>query len=107
MKRKKLGMEKTELINYYTGCRIIFSHYGDEHQRKQLIQELGELIVAITKNDLENIIEEMADVEVVLDQFKIAYPKISNKIDEVMLQKVKRQLCRIKTEKEKNQWKKH
>lgn len=100
-------MEKTELINYYTGCRIIFSHYGDEHQRKQLIQELGELIVAITKNDLENIIEEMADVEVVLDQFKIAYPKISNKIDEVMLQKVKRQLCRIKTEKEKNQWKKH
>lgn len=94
-------MGKTELINYYTGCKIIFSHYGEEHQKKQLIQELGELIVAITKDDLENVIEEMADVEVVLDQFKINYPKINNKIDTAMLNKVNRQLRRIKEEKEK------
>lgn len=94
-------MEKTELINYYTGCKIIFSHYGEEHQKKQLIQELGELIVAITKDDLENVIEEMADVEVMLDQFKINYPKINNKIDAAMLNKVNRQLRRIKEEKEK------
>ncbi len=94
-------MEKTELINYYTGCKIIFSHYGEEHQKKQLIQELGELIVAITKDDLENVIEEMADVEVMLDQFKINYPKINNKIDTAMLNKVNRQLRRIKEEKEK------
>lgn len=94
-------MEKTELINYYTGCKIIFSHYGEEHQKKQLIQELGELIVAITKDDLENVIEEMTDVEVMLDQFKINYPKINNKIDTAMLNKVNRQLRRIKEEKEK------
>ena len=94
-------MEKTELINYYTGCKIIFSHYGEEHQKKQLIQELGELIVAITKDDLENVIEEMVDVEVMLDQFKINYPKINNKIDTAMLNKVNRQLRRIKEEKEK------
>ena len=94
-------MEKTELINYYTGCKIIFSHYGEEHQKKQLIQELGELIVAITKDDLENVIEEMADVEVMLDQFKTNYPKINNKIDTAMLNKVNRQLRRIKEEKEK------
>ena len=94
-------MEKTELINYYTGCKIIFSHYGEEHQKKQLIQELGELIVAITKDDLENVIEEMADVEVMLDQFEINYPKINNKIDTAMLNKVNRQLRRIKEEKEK------
>ena len=94
-------MEKTELINYYTGCKIIFSHYGEEHQKKQLIQELGELIVAITKDDLENVIEEMADVEVMLDQFKINYPKINSKIDTAMLNKVNRQLSRIKEEKEK------
>ena len=94
-------MEKTELINYYTGCKIIFSHYGEEHQKKQLIQELGELIVAITKDDLENVIEEMADVEVMLDQFKINYPKINSKIDTAMLNKVNRQLRRIKEEKEK------
>lgn len=94
-------MEKTELINYYTGCKIIFSHYGEEHQKKQLIQELAELIVAITKDDLENVIEEMADVEVVLDQFKINYPKINGKIDTAMLNKVNSQLRRIKKEKEK------
>lgn len=94
-------MEKTELINYYTGCKIIFSHYGEEHQKKQLIQELGELIVAITKDDLENVIEEMADVEVMLDQFKINCPKINKKIDTAMLNKVSRQLRRIKEEKEK------
>lgn len=100
-------MEKTELINYHTGCKIIFSHYGEEHQKKQLIQELAELIVAITKNDLENIIEEMADVEVMLDQFKIEYQSINNKIDYVMLQKVKRQLDRIYKEKEKTRCQKH
>ena len=100
-------VEKTELINYYTGCRIIFDHYGEEHQKKQLVQELAELIVAITKNDLENIIEEMADVEVVLDQFKIANRKINGKIDRVMLQKVTRQLDRIKQEKEKKECQKH
>ena len=94
-------MEKTELINYYTGCKIIFSHYGEEHQKKQLTQELAELIVAITKDDLENVIEEMADVEVMLDQFKINYPKINGKIDTAMLNKVNRQLRRIKEKKEK------
>ena len=59
------------------------------------------MIVAITKDDLENVIEEMADVEVMLDQFKINYPKINNKIDAAMLNKVNRQLRRIKEEKEK------
>lgn len=68
---------------------------------------MGELIVAITKNDLENIIEEMADVEVMLDQFKIEYQDINNKIDHVMLQKVKRQLDRINKEKEKTKCQKH
>mgnify|MGYP004633636167 CR=1 FL=1 len=76
-------------------------------KKKQLVQELAELIVAITKNDLENIIEEMADVEVVLDQFKIANRRINGKIDRVMLQKVTRQLDRIKQEKEKKECQKH
>lgn len=100
-------MERTELINYYTGCRIIFDHYGEENQKKQLVQELAELIVAITKNDLENIIEEMADVEVMLDQFKIIHPKINGEIDKTMLLKVTRQLNRIKKEKETKECQKH
>lgn len=85
-------------MNYYTGCNIIFRHYGAEHQKKQLIQELSELIVAITKNDLENIIEEIADVQVMLDQFKIANPELQRKSESIMLMKVKRQLERIHNE---------
>lgn len=85
-------------MNYYTGCNIIFRHYGIEHQKKQLIQELSELIVAITKNDLENIIEEIADVQVMLDQFKIGNPEIQRKSESIMLMKVKRQLERIHNE---------
>ena len=49
----------------------------------------------------------MADVEVVLDQFKIANRKINGKIDRVMLQKETRQLDRIKQEKEKKECQKH
>ena len=90
-------MRFTEM-NYYTGCNIIFRHYGAEHQKKQLIQELSELIVAITKNDLENIIEEIADVQVMLDQFKIANPELQRKSESIMLMKVKRQLERIHNE---------
>lgn len=99
-------MRFTEM-NYYTGCNIIFRHYGAEHQKKQLIQELSELIVAITKNDLENIIEEIADVQVMLDQFKIANPELQCKAESIMLMKVKRQLARIRDEQERDRIIKH
>lgn len=94
-------------MNYYTGCNIIFRHYGTENQKKQLIQELSELIVAITKNDLENIIEELADVQVMLDQFKIANPELQRKSESIMLMKVKRQLARIVDEQKRNKIIKH
>ena len=85
--------------NYMTSCRIIFNHYGKQAQERQLIQELGELIVAITKGDLENIIEEMADVQVMIDQFAL-YKDYGDKIIPIQHQKVLRQLIRIKKEKE-------
>ena len=47
----------------------ILNYYGEESQANQLIQELSELIVAITKNDKENIKEEVADILVMLNQF--------------------------------------
>lgn len=40
--------EEREQIEYYTCCRIIFDHYGIETQKLQFIQELSELIQAIT-----------------------------------------------------------
>jgi len=89
-----------EIENYYTACKIIFNHYGKQAQERQLIQELGELIVAITKGDLENIIEEMADVQVMIDQFTINSPYMDKKIINIQHDKALRQLMRIKKEKE-------
>ena len=87
-----------EYIIYGHGCRTIFNHYGIRVQKKQLIQELGELIVALTKSDLENIIEEMADVQVMLDQFKLSNKELDERIQKTKYEKVKRQLQRINEE---------
>lgn len=94
-------MNKKQVETYYTACRFIFNHYGAEAQKRQLIQELAELIVAITKNDLENIIEEMADVQVMLDQFTISENIKYDKIELMQIKKVRRQVKRIMEEKEK------
>lgn len=89
-------MNRAEQRTYFLNCRYIFSHYGQEAQKRQLIQELSELITALTKNDLENTIEEMADVQVMLDQFKINDYKILREMGIIQQKKVLRQLERIK-----------
>lgn len=47
----------------------ILNFYGEEAQANQLVQELAELVVGITKDDIENIKEEIADIEVMMAQF--------------------------------------
>lgn len=87
-----------EQIKYYTGCKTIFDYYGIENQKLQFIQELSELIQAITKNNPDNFIEEIADVQVMIDQFCIAFPELDKKYQKFMLEKVERQLKRIEKE---------
>lgn len=91
--------EEREQIEYYTSCRVIFDHYGQDNQKKQLIQELAELIQAVTKNNEENFIEELADVQVMIDQFLITDPELDEKFQRLQLQKVRRQIKRIYEEK--------
>lgn len=91
-------MQEQEYRTYLSGCNYIFQHYGIERQKQQLIQECAELIVALTKKDLENILEEMADVSVLFTQFTIN-PFYKRKIEKIALSKVKRQLERIHKEK--------
>ena len=50
--------------------RKVWEHYGEEAQTKKLVEELAELITAIAKNDIRAVREEMADVEVMIMQFK-------------------------------------
>ena len=79
----------------------ILNYYGEEAQANQLVQELGELIVAITKCDVENAIEEVADVEIMIEQFKNfeGISKYRDKIEEIKEYKIQRQLRRIEREK--------
>lgn len=51
-------------------------HFGEYHQKIKLIEEMAELMQAIIKNS--NVEEEMADVQIVLDQLKVIYPGWSN-----------------------------
>ena len=46
----------------------IADHYGKGIQQLKLIEECGELIVAVAKGEDKNIIEELADVSIMLEQ---------------------------------------
>ena len=83
------------MTEYNSNLKKIFRHYGKENQKKQLIQELAELIVAITKNDTDNFIEELADVQVIIDQFTLIYPDLFQKLVETKHHKAERQVKRI------------
>lgn len=71
----------------------IMQYYGITNQKRKLVEEMGELITAIARNDEENTIEEMADVCVLLNQFLTSY--IGHEIQRIMNEKVARQLDRI------------
>ena len=96
----------------------IISHYGVNAQQRQLAEEVFELQEVITTHELKNsvsyeiplteltdtkehIAEEIADVMVLLNQFK-AYYNIPNETILVFMRgKVNRQLERIKNETDK------
>lgn len=56
---------------YEDGIQYIADAYGLGNQREKLIEELSELLVAVTHDDRGNIAEEMADVRIMIDQ--VAY----------------------------------
>lgn len=93
----------------------IISHYGVNAQQRQLAEEVFELQEAITTHELKNsvsyeiplteltdtkehIAEEIADVMVLLNQFKAYYDIPNETILVFMRGKVNRQLERIKNE---------
>ena len=87
-------------------ARRILQHYGILHQKSKAIEELAELIVALQKDILGGkeshsraVLEEIADVHIMLTQLlddegdKTAVSLIVDK-------KLKRQMRRIKAEKD-------
>lgn len=60
--------------------------YGKDAQLKMAIEEMAEITQAICKNfrgndNIENIIEEIADVEIMLAQLKLIYGIEQYKVD--------------------------
>lgn len=89
---------------HYAQAELILDHYGIEHQKAKTIEELAELIVALQKNLLSDtdglsreVLEEIADVEIMILQL-LLYAGEFSILYEIMDQKIKRQLERIKEE---------
>ena len=75
----------------------ILLHFGLEHQLEKLKEEVDELIEAIKENNREHIIEETADVQNVLNQFKALYEITDFNLVPVMEFKRDRTINRIES----------
>lgn len=77
--------------------RAAISVWGKDAQENQAIEEMAELIQAINKmrrqpspDHLDNVDEEIADVEIMLDQLKLIYGITDQKIIEIKEKKLER-----------------
>lgn len=84
--------------------RLIFEtaikKYGDFAQMFMSIEEMGELIQALSKNfrgieNVNNIAEEIADVEIMIDQLKIIFG-VEKEVEEFRTIKLERLKKRLK-----------
>lgn len=80
---------------------FLINHYGTLNQKLIAIEEMAELQKAIVKDirqrneeSVEAVIEEIADVQVMLEQLKIIY-SCRTKIDAIMDAKIDRQIKRV------------
>lgn len=90
-------------IGQINKIKNILFHYGAEHQKHKCIEELQELRDAVALEILnldtrEHIIEEYADVAIMLEQLKIMYHITDDEIVNIIDFKLNRQLKRIKDE---------
>lgn len=83
----------------------IAEHYGPSNQSRQLIEEMAELTQALCKAqrvgtmvyNKENIIEEIADVEIMTYQMKCLL-HCFDEVAQVKNEKIARQIARIENE---------
>lgn len=86
--------------------KAVMKHYGYENQREVFVEECAELIQAVQKckrnnTDIsENLKEEIADVMIMCLQMREFVGKGS--IDDIIVEKLQRQLERIEEENEKD-----
>lgn len=88
-----------------TKAAAIMQHYGAQHQLVKLCEECGELIQQAVKcidkgiPYGEDFIEELADVSVMIEQFKsILTPAFAELYEKIITEKLDRQMQRIDDE---------
>ena len=77
--------------NIFSVCQKAIYTYGAEHQQIKALEELGELIQAISRSILgqeHNVEEEIADVEIMLVQLRMMFT--AKDIDEMKMKKLER-----------------
>lgn len=84
-------------MNYLIRC--IADHYGPKIQIDKTVEELSELIRALVRHDKANTIEEIADVEVMLEQIKYLLLIPDKELENWKMNKIQRTLGQIKEEK--------
>lgn len=92
-----------DIIHEDVICYTALEHYGVHSQIVKCMEECGELIQALAKNMCgehyaENVAEELADVEIMLMQMRIAFGRSS--VDRVRAQKLARLKMRMEEEEE-------
>ena len=74
----------------YQTKKLALKKWGRKSQRAKAVEELAELIVAIANNDKTNIIEEIADVEIMISSIRMMYNINPDAIDLVKAYKLER-----------------
>lgn len=93
------------IMTYHDAEKMILDHYGRQKQELQAIQELTELILLLAArpdqrgdNYENNILFELADVQIMCDQIKIMNGISDQAIADMKSYKLRRQLNRIEKE---------
>ena len=86
--------------------KIIVDNYGLMEQLKYWFTEIAELTIAITKyqcgaGTIEEVKDEIGDVDMMLNQFRVALEILKKDIEDIKEFKADRQLKRIELEKKK------
>lgn len=97
-----------EIMTHHDAEKQIIEHYGQQKQELQAVQELTELILLLAArtdqrgdNYKQNILSELADVQIMCEQVQIMNGISGREIDDMKSYKLRRQLARIENEDEK------
>lgn len=97
-------MNLSNAVEFYSCLIAIMNHYGYDHQvYEKLPEEVDELNEAFidyfkepTREHWLHIIEEAADVHIMIEQFKMLIkPEDKKEFDKICLEKVNREIGRI------------